>query len=276
MLHMILKLASFYFCGMLLFSNRQSLCIRPLLTFLARSKPHFNTCALPKKSVFLIPTVARPNLVANFRKQNLKSRTRHTSYFYNTSTKIYPHPTTALTIILSLPLKIRTTNPYLFEMNTICSTTANALTNVLTSIDEMPAALATGTLVRILHNDGSFKIVCPVAFEDANHSTPTHYNMMGPYGRLHVMVPVERIISCLQPLHMPLFAGEELYTFVAKRFAKVTQTYCWSCSSKLSLNKDTLCSKCLGLRCGCGGCRCNWPYSSGFTSPSNSHHTLKR
>ncbi len=162
-------------------------------------------------------------------------------------------------------------------------------------------SLTMGTLVEIQHNTGLFKITCPTAWADSDHTMPTHYNVTGPNGRLHPMVPVERMNLCqitpsltppsvlarmLRHPELTLRLGTRLLgreiaealnlaTLAYRLVPRYKSTHCWACKTSLDNLQDELCPKCGGLQCGCGGCRCNWPYPpqaassrNDFTSPS--------
>ena len=131
-----------------------------------------------------------------------------------------------------------------------------------------PITFAVGTMVRIQHNTGLYKIHSHAAWGDDDHRTPTYYNLTGPSGQLHKMVPVERLILRADTMGAARYADRvllELDAFLSKPAPRVKFTHCWSCATELSHLATQVCPKCEGLLCECGGCRCNWPYAS----PSN-------
>jgi hypothetical protein len=57
---------------------------------------------------------------------------------------------------------------------------------------------------------------------------------------------------------------------------KFKRTHCWACKTSLDNLQNESCPTCGGLKCKCGGCRCNWPYPPqtaysrhDFTSPAH-------
>jgi hypothetical protein len=122
------------------------------------------------------------------------------------------------------------------------------------------ATFAAGSLVAIRHNPGHFRIQSPSAWADDKHSMPTHYHVTGPDGKLHLMVPVERM-EAVQA------GGGDLQYDEGKPVPRVKHTPCWNCQTILSHLRNKVCPKCHGLLCECGGCRCNWPFASPSTPP---------
>jgi hypothetical protein len=127
------------------------------------------------------------------------------------------------------------------------------------------ATFAAGSLVAILHNPGHFRIQRPSAWADDKHSKPTHYNVTGPDGRLHLMVPVERMTRLSPSPNVAFPKGREVGAFAGNPVARVKHTHCWSCQTILDHHVTKVCPKCRGLLCECGGCRCNWPFASPST-----------
>ena len=133
------------------------------------------------------------------------------------------------------------------------------------SATTQPITFAVGTMVRIQHNSGLYKIHSHAAWSDDDHRTPTYYNLSGPSGQLHKMVPVERLILRADTMGAARYADRELQmldAILAKPKPMVKHTHCWSCATELSHVTAPACPKCEGLKCKCGGCRCNWPYAS--------------
>ena len=58
------------------------------------------------------------------------------------------------------------------------------------------------------------------------------------------------------------YAGREFYAITGNPKPRVKHTHCWRCATEISLFTTKVCPKCEGLKCKCGGCRCNWPYAS--------------
>ena len=133
------------------------------------------------------------------------------------------------------------------------------------SADTRPITFAVGTVVRVHHNTNLFKIHSHAAWSDDDHQVPTFYNLTGPSGQLHRMVPVERLILPADIMGVAAYAGRGLDAIFGKPEPRVRFTHCWKCATDLSHLTTKACPKCDGLKCKCGGCRCNWPYGS----PSN-------
>ena len=163
--------------------------------------------------------------------------------------------------------------------------------------------LAAGTMVRIRHNDGLFKIVVPAACADSGHTAPTHYDVTGPNGRLYRMVPVERITfySRALPLAVATYMADpearidpvdrmmakptatmamarrllnprfvethSLLEIAAALAPRYFETHCHRCAAEINNLEHPSCPACEGIKCKCGGCRCNWPYASGSVRP---------
>jgi hypothetical protein len=125
-----------------------------------------------------------------------------------------------------------------------------------------PASFAVGTVVRVQHNEKLFKIHSHAAWSDDDHRTPTFYNLTGPSGQLHRMVPVERLTLRAETMGAAAYANREFYAITGNPKPRVTHTHCWRCATEISLFTTKVCPKCEGLKCKCGGCRCNWPYAS--------------
>lgn len=128
-----------------------------------------------------------------------------------------------------------------------------------------PITFAVGTLVRIQHNTGLYKIHSHAAWSEADHQTPTFYNLTGPSGQLHKMVPVERLILRADTMGAARYADREILgldVILGSHVPRVKHTHCWRCATELSHLATLVCPKCEGLKCKCGGCRCNWPYAS--------------
>lgn len=153
------------------------------------------------------------------------------------------------------------------------------------------AALPAATMVRIRHNVGLFKIVASAAWADAGHTAPTHYDVTGPDGRLHRMVPRERMTALsyeptlYQPNAQPVlkrdtvlqrmqllpdltrrmgrfYLGEqaqsmELDTLIRALLPRYRECHCWSCWKPLNNLNRPVCPKCGGIQCACGACFCN-------------------
>ena len=134
------------------------------------------------------------------------------------------------------------------------------------SATNRPPIFAVGTVVRVQHNTNLFKIHSHAAWSDDDHQVPTFYNLTGPSGQLHRMVPVERLILPADIMGVAAYAGRGLYSITGNPKPRVTHTHCWRCSTEISQLTTKVCPKCEGLKCKCGGCRCNWPYAS--CSPS--------
>lgn len=138
------------------------------------------------------------------------------------------------------------------------------------STTTLPITFAVGTMVRIQHNTGLYKIHSHAAWSDDDHRTPTYYNITGPSGRLHKMVPVERLILRADTMGAARYADREILGLDAipgSLVPRVKHTHCWRCASELSHLATQVCPKCEGLKCKCGGCRCNWPYASRSNRP---------
>jgi hypothetical protein len=73
-----------------------------------------------------------------------------------------------------------------------------------------PITFTVGTVVRVQHNEALFKIHSHPAWSDADHQTPTFYNLTGPSGQLHKMVPVERLILSADTMGVAAYAGREI------------------------------------------------------------------
>ena len=126
-----------------------------------------------------------------------------------------------------------------------------------------PITFAVGTVVRVQHNEGLYQIHSHAAWSDDDDQTPTFYNLTGPSGQLHKMVPVERLILRADTMGVAAYAGREILTLDAllgKIVPRVKHTHCWKCTTTLSHLNTKVCPTCGGLQCECGGCRCNWPY----------------
>ena len=123
-----------------------------------------------------------------------------------------------------------------------------------------PPTLAVGTVVRVQHNEALFQIHSHAPLSDDDHQTPAFYNLTGPSGQLHRMVPVERLILRADTMGVAEYADREFYAIVGNPEARVKHTHCWRCKTTLSHLKTKVCPRCRGLLCECGGCRCNWPY----------------
>jgi hypothetical protein len=124
---------------------------------------------------------------------------------------------------------------------------------------------AVGTVVRVQHNTSLFKIHSHAAWSDDDHRIPTYYNLTGPSGQLHRMVPVERLILRADTMGAAAYADREFLemdAIVRNRQPRVKHTHCWRCATEISHFTTQVCPKCQGLKCKCGGCRCNWPYAS--------------
>jgi hypothetical protein len=185
----------------------------------------------------------------------------------------------------------------------------------MTTIDRSPSlsqstflvVFAEGTLVRIRHNTGLYRISSPAAWAEADQSLPTHYNVIGPSGKLHKMVPAESMTfrsNALQETgHTALLDGDiridpltrmltapaatmamarrllppafvethELRQIAEALLPRYFQTHCHRCGSGLNNLHHPACPDCEGLLCNCGGCRCNWSFPSfgihGVTGP---------
>ena len=130
------------------------------------------------------------------------------------------------------------------------------------STNTRPIIFAVGTVVRVQHNTNLFKIHSHAAWSSEKHQTPTFYNLTGPSGQLHRMVPVERLILRVDTLGSAAYANREFYAITGNSAPRVKHTHCWRCATEISLLTTQVCQKCEGLKCKCGGCRCNWPYAS--------------
>ena len=133
------------------------------------------------------------------------------------------------------------------------------------SSNTRPITVAVGTVVRVQHNTSLFKIHSHAAWSDDDHQTPTFYNLTGPSGQLHRMVPVERLILRVDTMGAAAYADRNFLEFdaiVRNPEPRVKHTHCWRCATEISLFTNKVCPKCQGLKCKCGGCRCNWPYAS--------------
>ena len=53
----------------------------------------------------------------------------------------------------------------------------------------------------------------------------------------------------------------DLAAIIELLILRYRKTHCWSCGTDLDNLTDPNCPKCGGLKCGCGGCRCNWRYA---------------
>ena len=138
------------------------------------------------------------------------------------------------------------------------------------SANTRPPTFAVGTVVRVQHNEALFQIHSHAAWGDDDHQTPTYYNLTGPSGQLHKMVPVERLILRVDTMGAARYADRallELDPFPSKPAPSVTFTHCWGCATEISHLTTQVCPKCQGLKCKCGGCRCNWPYASHSNRP---------
>ena len=176
-----------------------------------------------------------------------------------------------------------------------------------TSQSAPPAAFAEGSWVRIQHNTGLYRISSPCAWIDDNPTMPTHYNVLGPSGKLHKMVPVERMTLratslqksvvaamldgdlCYEPflrmlsdpaatmamghrlLPSAFVETHDLRQLAEALLPRYFQTHCHRCASELNNLHHPACQDCEGLLCQCGGCRCNWSFQSsgihGVTGP---------
>jgi len=118
-------------------------------------------------------------------------------------------------------------------------------------------------MVRIQHNTSLFKIHSHAAWSDDDQQTPTYYNLTGPSGQLHKMVPVERLILRADTMGAVRYATwgiPRLDAILGEIVPRVKHTHCWNCKTTLSHLIHAVCPKCRGLLCACGGCRCNWPF----------------
>jgi hypothetical protein len=163
--------------------------------------------------------------------------------------------------------------------------------------------LAAETMVRIRHNVGLFRVLTPAAWADSGHTIPTHYDVTGPNGRLHRMVPVERItvysralplafatymadpdvridpvdrmmakpaatMAMARRLLSPRFVETHSLLEIAAVLApRYFETHCHRCAGEINNLEHPSCPACEGIKCKCGGCRCNWPYASGSVRP---------
>ena len=114
---------------------------------------------------------------------------------------------------------------------------------------------AVGNVVRVQHNTSLFKIHSPAAWSDDDHQTPTFYNLTGPSGQLHRMVPVERLILRVDTMGAARYADREFQAIVGNHEPRVKHTHCWRCAMEISHFTTKVCPKCEGLRCKCGGCQ---------------------
>lgn len=89
--------------------------------------------------------------------------------------------------------------------------------------------------------------------------------LTGPSGQLHRMVPVERLILRVDTMGAARYADREFHAIVGNHEPRVKHTHCWRCAMEISHFTTKVCPKCQGLKCKCGGCRCNWPYASRST-----------
>jgi hypothetical protein len=133
------------------------------------------------------------------------------------------------------------------------------------SSNTRPITFAVGTVVRVQHNTSLFKIHSHAAWSDDDHRTPTCYNLTGPSGQLHRMVPVERLILRVDTMGAARYVDREFHAIVGYPEPRVKHTHCWRCATEISLHTTKVCPKCEGLKCKCGGCRCNWPYATRST-----------
>jgi hypothetical protein len=147
------------------------------------------------------------------------------------------------------------------------SLVATAMTTTIPTPDPSaitkPITFAVGTVVRAQHNTNLFKIHSHAAWSDDDHQTPTFYNLTGPSGQLHRMVPVERLILRANTMGAAAYADREILALDAplgEIVPRVKHTHCWKCTTTLSHLNNEVCPTCGGLQCECGGCRCNWPY----------------
>lgn len=125
-----------------------------------------------------------------------------------------------------------------------------------------PNTFAVGAVVRVRHNTNLFKIHSPAAWSDEDHRTPAFYNLTGPSGQIHRMVSVERLILREDSMGAAANPNREFYSLDGNPAPRVKHTHCWRCKSTLSHPITKVCPKCRGLLCECGGCRCNWPFTS--------------
>jgi hypothetical protein len=123
-----------------------------------------------------------------------------------------------------------------------------------------PITFTVGTVVRVQHNEALYQIHSSAAWSDDDHQTPTFYNLTGPSGQLHKMVPVERLVLRVDTMGVAAYASREFYAITGNPEPRVKHTHCWKCTTTLSHLNTKVCRKCGGLQCECGGCRCNWPY----------------
>jgi hypothetical protein len=113
-----------------------------------------------------------------------------------------------------------------------------------------PITFAVGTVVRVQHNEALFQIHSHAALSDDDHQTPTFYNLTGPSGQLHKMVPVERLILRVDTLGVAAYAGREipaLDALLGEIVPRVKHTHCWKCTTTLSHLKTKVCPACGGL-----------------------------
>ena len=143
--------------------------------------------------------------------------------------------------------------PHRHRMTTTFPTSAPSATS-------RPPIFAVGTVVRVQHNTNLFKIHSHAAWSDGDHQQPTFYNVTGPSGQLHKMVPAERLILRADTMGVAAYADRQFYAIVGNPEARVKHTHCWRCKTTLSHLQTKVCPSCSGLLCECGGCRCNWPY----------------
>ena len=116
--------------------------------------------------------------------------------------------------------------------------------NSTSSASTKPITFAVGTVVRVQHNSNLFKIHSHAAWSDADHQTPTFYNITGPSGQLHKMVPVERLILRADTMGEAAYAGREILALGAllgEIVPRVKHTHCWKCTTTLSHLKTKVC-----------------------------------
>lgn len=158
--------------------------------------------------------------------------------------------------------------------------------------------LAAKTLVRLAGKQGLFRVTSPAGWGGKDYTTPTHYNLVGDDNRILSTVPATTLTvvstppieahqnrkPCSKPMDalsdpLLLMLAEPEATFTMARrllsrrdlegksivelakalLPRFFRTNCWRCGSLLDNLHDEACPKCEGLKCRCGGCRCNWP-----------------
>lgn len=167
--------------------------------------------------------------------------------------------------------------------------------------------LARGTLVRVVNQAGVFRVSAPAGWGGKDYATPTHYNLVGPTGRVVAAVPSGSISIMSDVLQEELAEAptNPIANIVSRRLRRLLndpeatwrmaqrllgnradpnrplreiaemltpryfETHCWACAKHLDNLYDEACPKCEGLKCKCGGCRCNWPYRTWGILPAN-------